>query len=342
MKQVVVEQFGGPETLAVQNVDTPEPGPGEARVRLRSIGMNHAELMARRGEYRLISGDPPFVPGLEAGGVVEALGPGVSELSHEQRVTLSPAAPRLRGAVTQGTYRSHFIAPVEHLLPVPDRVPDQQLGTLWLPHLTAWGCLVWKQQLQPGQWVGIPAASSSVGLAAGQIVKAHGGTAVGFTSHPEKAERLRELDACAFDHLIVTHEADRSLKPWHREIRELTEDRGIDVFFDPVAAGAYLESEVKSLATGGTVWIYGLLGGAGAVDLTPLIRKRAAIRGFALTELIQAGVDAWRPGCDHILQGFADGRYCQHVGQTFALDDVRQAHEFMEQGGHIGKLVLLP
>ena len=142
--------------------------------------------------------------------------------------------------------------------------------------------------------------------------------------------------------MLVTHEDDGTLKPWHREMRQITEDRGIDVFFDPVAAGAYLGSEVKSLANHGTVWIYGLLGGSGEADLTPLIRKSAAIRGFAVTELIQAGEAAWRPGCEHILQNLADGTYHQHVDQVFKLSDVRQAHEAMEKGGHVGKLVLRP
>jgi NADPH:quinone reductase-like Zn-dependent oxidoreductase len=342
MQQVIVKHFGGPEALEMQEVDTPEPGPGQVRLRLTSIGMNHAELMARRGEYRLISGDPPFVPGLEGGGVIDAVGPEVSELTEGQRVTLSPAAPRLHETVTPGTYRSHFIVPAAHAMPVPDTVPDEQLGAIWLPYLTAWGCLIWKQQLKPGQWVALPAASSSVALAAAQVAKQHGATTVGLTSHPGKVQRLNQISSSVYDHLLVTHEPDGQLKPWHREMREVTEDRGIDVFFDPVAAGAYLSSEIKSLANHGTVWIYGLLGGSGEADLTPLIRKSAAVRGFAITELIMAGEQAWRPGCDHIRQHLADGTYHQHVDRVFKLADAQQAHQAMETGGHVGKLVLTP
>ena len=122
----------------------------------------------------------------------------------------------------------------------------------------------------------------------------------------------------------------------------------MDVFFDPVAGGAYLDAEVRSLAPRGTIWIYGFLGrsagldSAEALDLTPLIRKQAAIRGWALSELIEAGEEAWRLGCQHILDGLADGSYCQHIGGTFKLENVRQAHEVMEKGEHVGKLVLIP
>ena len=341
MKRIVVQQFGGPEELTIETTDTPEPGPSEVRVRTTSIGLNHAELMARNGAYRLLSGEPPFVPGLEAGGIIETIGDQVTDWQPGQRVILSPRAPRLPGNVTPGTYRTHCIVPADQILELPDAVPDEQAGALWLAYFTAWGCLVHRQQISEWQWVALPAASSSVALAAAQIVKARGGITVGLTSSPDKVEKLNALETARYDHLIVTHEPDRSVKKWHREIRDLTEGRGIDVFFDPVAAGPYLSSEVKSLATHGTLWIYGLLGGTGEVDLTPLIRKRAAIRGYVNDDLLEDD-QCWRAGCAQLLEGFADGTYQQAIGGRFAFDDVQQAHRAMEQAGHIGKLVLLP
>lgn len=345
MKQVVVEAFGGPEQLKVQEVATPEPGPGQVLVRLTSIGLNHAELMARRGEYKLASGEPPFTPGLEGGGVIEAAGVGVEPARIGQRVTLSPDAPRLvvdhRGG-RGGTYRSHYVLPADRALPVPDAVPDDQLGALWLSYLTAWGCLVWKQQLQSSQVVAMPAASSSVALAAAQIVRQQGGTAVGLTSHPQKVHVLKELETSAYDHVILTHDPDRAMKPWHRELKELTGGRGVDVFFDPVAAGEYLSLEIRGLAQHGCVWIYGLLGEPDKVDVTPLIRKYGAIRGWMLGELIEAGETVWREACQQVLKGFAAGTFRQHIGGRFKLDEVRHAHEQMEKGEHIGKFVLVP
>lgn len=342
MQVVEVDQFGGVEHLHVRETRTPEPGPGQVRVRLTSIGMNYAELMARRGAYRLTSGDPPFTPGLEGGGVIEAIGDRVDSARLNQRVTLSPAAPRGRDGGMKGTYRSHFICDAEDAMPAPDAVPDDQLGALWLPYLTAWGCLIWKQQLQPGELVAMPAASSSVALAAAQLVKQIGGTAIGMTRSEAKAKKLAQLKTAVYDDVVVTHDANGAMRPWHREFKKLTEGRGVDVFFDPVAAGEYLSSEVKSLAQHGCVWVYGLLAQSGPVDVTPLIRKHAAIRGWALTELIEAGRTAWQPGCEQIFAGLADGRYQQHVDAVFKLEQVRDAQAYMERGEHVGKLVLVP
>lgn len=346
MKQVVVETFGGPEELKLREVETPAPGKGQVRVRLTSIGMNHADLMARKGQYKIASGDPPFTPGIEGGGVIEAVGDGVEKNRVGQRIVLTPDAPRKAAGGSGGTYQSHYLCQAEQAMPAPDAIPDDQLGALWLPYLTAWGCLVWKQNLQPGQVVAIPAASSSVALAAAQIAKLHGATTIGLTTSPSKVERIEQLDTAVYDHLVVTHERDpesgeKQMKPWHREFRKLAPD-GVDLFFDPVAAGAYLNTEIKCLAQFGCIWVYGLLGRPDVVDVTPLIRKFAAIRGWALTEFVLAGREAWEPACQAILDRFADGTFRQYVDKVYTLDNVQQAQIEMAKGTHIGKLVIVP
>lgn len=342
MKQVIVERYGDPQVMRVEEVPTPVPGAGQVRIRVTSIGMNHADLMARRGEYKILTGDPPFTPGLECGGVIDAVGPGVTDRQVGQRVTVGlDGRRRGPGASGGGTYRSHYICESASAVFVPDAVPDEQLGALWLAYLTSWGCLVWKQDLQPGQTVAIPAASSSVGLAAAQLVKQLGGTAIGLTSSPQKVARIRALPQCAFDHLIVTHR-DGHLLPFHEQLAELTGKRGVNVFFDPVAAGEYFNQELRSLAEAGTIWIYGLLGKPEVVNLQVLIRKRGAIRGWVLAELAAAGPAAFEPGYRHVLDGFSRGIYHQHIGGIFRLDDVREAHRTMERGEHLGKLLLAP
>lgn len=340
MKRVVVEAFGGPETMRVVEEPTPEPGAGQVRVRVTSIGLNHAELMTRRGEYKIVSGNPPFTPGLECGGVIEAVGPGVTRRKVGDRVIVGLATPR-RGsdAAAGGTYRSHYLCDESGVIPAPgpDAIPDDQLGAIWLPYLTAWGCLIWKQALKRGEFVGIPAASSSLGLAAAQVVRRAGGIPIGLTTHADKVEALRQLPTARFEHLVVT-----TGNPWHEEIKKITRGHGIDVYFDPVAAGEYLDTEIRTLAQGGTIWIYGLLGKPGPINLFPLIRKGAAIRGWVLSELAAQPEDVARSACEQVLEGFVRGEYVQHVGGRFALDDVREAHEAMERGRHIGKLVLVP
>jgi len=324
----------------------PQPDAGQVVVKLTSIGMNQAELMGRQGAYKLSTGDPPFTLGLEGGGVIDSLGDGVTRFKVGDRVTLTPGATRPGEGSTGGAYRTHYRCPATDVMHCPEAIPDDQLGAIWLPYLTAWGCLHWVHRLherpEDQRTVAIPAASSSLGLAAAQVVKALGGTAIGMTSSPEKIEAIRALSTSRFDELLVTHEPDRTLKPFHRDLYRLTDKRGVDVFFDPVASGGYLNNEIKALADGGTVYLYGLLGEPDTVDVTPLIRKHASMRGWMMTELRQAGEDQWRPECEDVLARFADGTFTQHVAERFKLADVRHAHEVMQQGNHIGKLVLVP
>ncbi|MEM1354480.1 MAG: zinc-binding dehydrogenase [Planctomycetota bacterium] len=346
MHQIIVNRFGGPEVLAWQELDTPEPGPLQVRVRLTSIGMNHADLMGRRGEYKASTGDPPYVPGIEGGGVIEAVGPGVDGDRIGQRVSLGPDVPRAAHGPHGGTYRSHILVEQDTALTVPDAIPDEQLGTLWLSYLTAWGCLAWKDKLPPGSFVGIPAASSSVGLAAAQVVKRLGSTAIGLTSSPDKTDAILALASHGFDHLITTHEigtdGTRSPRPWHREIKKLTDGHGVDVFFDPVASGHYLSTEVRCLAPQGRIYIYGLLGDPGPVDLSPLIIRQGSLHGWVLYEIVQAGIEAWGPACHAILSGFEKGDFRQAIAGRYALRDAATAHAAMECAKHVGKWVLIP
>jgi NADPH:quinone reductase-like Zn-dependent oxidoreductase len=301
--------------------------------------------MGRRGAYKLATGDPPYVPGLEGGGVVEAVGSDVDGLTPGRRVTLAPGVTRPGPDARGGTYRTHYRCDGRDAIPVPDAIPDDQLGCLWLPYYTAWGCLQWLHRLheRPAdrRVVAIPAASSSLGLATAQVVKALGGTAIGLTSSPGKVEAVRALPTQRFDHLLTTHESDGSLKPFHRELYRLTDKQGVDVFFDPVAAGPYLGNEIKALAPHGTIYLYGLLGEPDAVDVTPLIRKHAALRGWVSGELT-ADLDAAGAACRAILDRFADGTFEQHLAKTYELADAVTAHTEMQRGEHVGKLALVP
>ncbi|MGC1309265.1 MAG: zinc-binding dehydrogenase [Phormidesmis sp.] len=333
MKQVTVTAFGGIENLRLQAAPKPQPDPNEVVIDLISVGMNQADLMARRGEYRLSSGEPPYVPGIEGGGVISAIGANVKTRQVGQRVILTIDAPN-----GKGTYRSQFVAPAEQTVPVPNGVADELIGALWLPFATAWGALAWRQQVQPGQIVLLPAASSSVAIAASQIVKQRGGITIGTTTSPNKVEALKNLPAAQYDHLVITTE-DQA-QPWWRTVKKITQGKGVNVIFDPVAAGDFLNTEIRLLAQGGTLWVYGLLGQPGTVDVSPLIRKSAAIRGWLLNDLVgrPAEVEVYR----HILNQVAAGIYQMPIAGKFSLAQVREAQAEMEKGGHIGKYILIP
>lgn len=346
MQQVIIDRFGGPEVLRVVDTPTPAPAAGQVRVRVTSIGMNYADLMARSGQYKLASGDPPFTPGIEAGGIIDAIGAGVTDRHIGQRVILGADVPRRKaGGPSMGSYRSYFVCDASGTVPAPEAIPDDQLGAIWLPYLTAWGCLVWQQKIKAGQFVALPAASSSVALAAAQICRRHGAIPIGLTSSANKFERIKALKTARYEHLIVTGRgpgASAPSAPWIKQLREATGGNDVDVFFDPVASGEFLSAEIRLLAQGGAIWIYGLLGEPGVVDLSPLIRKSASVRGWLLFDLVKAGAAELERGYSEVLEGFVRGHYTQHVAQTFKLADVRAAHEVMAKGEHIGKFVLVP
>ena len=342
MQKVVVTAFGDVENLQVQEVDTPSVSANEVLIDLVSIGMNQADLMARRGEYRLSSGEPPFTPGIEGGGVISAVGSQVENRHVGQRVILTLDAPR-RGGVGNGTYCAQFAASVDQTVPVPDGIDDLAIGALWLPFLTAWGALAWRQNVQAGEIVMLPAASSSVAIAASQIVKKRGGITIGTTTSPSKVEVLQSLPAAQYDHLIVTGEANSS-DLWWKTVKKIArqegQNRGVDVIFDPIAAGEFLHHEIRLLAQGGTLWAYGLLGKTGSVDISPLIRKDASIRGWLLNFI--AGTPVESEAYAHILENVANGTYQLPIADVFDLADVQAAHTAMEKGSHIGKYVLHP
>ncbi|MEO1402993.1 MAG: zinc-binding dehydrogenase [Cyanobacteria bacterium J06635_1] len=334
MQTVIVSAFGDLDTLTLVDQPDPIPAADEVLIRLTSIGMNHADLMARRGDYRLITGNPPFTPGIEGGGVITAVGDGVTTRQVGQRVILTLDAPASRG-LGQGTYQSHYVVGADKTVPVPNEIADDLIGALWLPYLTAWGCLVWRQNLQPGQRVMIPAASSSVAIAASQVVKQIGGIAIGTTTSRHKVKTLEAMPEAQYDHIVVSDHPK-----WWREVKQLTQGQGLDVIFDPIAAGAFLNHEIRLLAEGGTLWVYGLLGKPDGVDVTPLIRKDAAIRGWLLNRISGSEIEA--QAYAHVLENVANGTYRLPVAKIFSLNEVKHAHEVMEQGQHIGKLVLKP
>lgn len=345
MHKIIANRFGPPDVLEWIEEPTPTPKPDEVLIEIQSIGMNHADLMAREGKYRLLSGEPPFTPGIEAGGIIREVGDQVINRLVGQRITLGADAPRSRkysGGGLNGTYASHICMAADQTVPVPESLPDKQTGALWLTYLTAWGCLIWKQDLQPGQVVGIPAASSGVGMAAAQIAKQHGAITIGLTTRQTKADTLSTMPEADFDHIVVTRQPEGGDVKWHKDILEITEGHGIDVWFDPVAAGNFLSKEIRCMARGGTIWIYGLLEPSGNVDLSPLIIKRGTVRGWLLYDVIEAGPEVLNRGYEAIIQGFTNGAYRQRIAETFALSDAQNAHSIMENGQHIGKLILRP
>jgi NADPH:quinone reductase-like Zn-dependent oxidoreductase len=325
-RSVRIHEFGGPDVLKIEDVAVPDPGPGQVRLVVKAIGLNRTEVTFRSGR----SAAKPTLPsqiGFEAAGEIDAVGPGVKGFARGDRVAVIPAY----GAGDYGFYGELSIAPARSLVSVPARVSWEQAAATWVAFATAWGGLIDLGRLSAGQTVLIPAASSSVGLAAIQLARKVDAVPVALTRTSAKATALRSAGAAQ---VIATQEQDL-----HAELARLTNGKGADLVFDPVA-GPNFGSLVEATKSGGTLVVYGALGGAMAsVPVMPLLGRGLTIRGFGLTSVTKddtklASLKAF------IGDALAAGELTPTIAKVFRFDEIVAAHRYLEAGAQIGKIVV--
>lgn len=327
-KQVVFHDTGGAEVLKIEDQPVIEPGKGEVRIKVAAIGLNRAEVMFRMGHY-LEQPQFPSRLGYEASGVVDALGPGVEGLNVGDRISTIPAF-----SMTQyGVYGESAIVPAHAVAAYPANLSAAEGASIWMQYMTAYGAIVDYGKLKEADVVLITAASSSVGLAAIQIVKAAKAMAIATTRGSGKKQAL--LDAGA-DHVIVTDEENLP-----QRVMEITDGRGANIVFDPVA-GPMLTALAQSTASGGTIFVYGAL----STDPTPYplmeaLSKGLSIRGYTLFEITSDPARMERAK-RFVYDGLAAGDLKPVVARTFGLADIVEAHRYMESNQQIGKIVVLP
>src|ERR1700694_2186727 len=322
-RSVRIHEFGGPEVLRVENVVVGEPGAGEVRLRIHTIGLNRTELTLRSGRLPV----KPLLPsaiGFEAAGVIEALGPDVSGFSVGDRVALVPAY----SASQYGLYGEASLAPARSLVAIPDSLGFVQAAATWVAFGMAWSGLVAVGALAAGQNVLISAASSSVGLAAIQIANFLGARPIALTRTSMKAQAL--LDHCATA-VVATDEQDAVA-----EVHRQTGGVGGNLVFDPVGGPGFAVL-AKSAAAGGTLVSFG------ALDTRPTVvppfdvfARNLTIRGVALPAIArddQKLAELKR----FVSEGLAGGALRPTIARTFAFDDIANAHRFIETGEQIGK-----
>ena len=319
-------ETGEAEVLKLEEKPPAEPDRGEVRLKVEAIGLNRAEILFRQGLY-LETPQLPSRIGYEAAGVVDAVGPGVTSVRVGDRVSTIPSFSM--GAY--GVYGESAIVPAHAVAAYPDNLTAVQGAAIWMQYLTAYGALIAIGNLAGHQTALITAASSSVGLAAIQIVKMVGGRAVATTRGPGKKAFL--LDAGA-DHVIVTDEEDLASKT-----RDLTGGRGADILFDPVA-GPFLEKLAQAAAPGGVIFEYGAL----SLSPTPYplfdaLGKGLTVRGYTLFEIVKQP-EMLADGKQFVYDGLRSGALTPVIDSTFPLEEIRAAHRCMEANQQKGKIVV--
>jgi NADPH:quinone reductase-like Zn-dependent oxidoreductase len=325
-RAVVLHEFGGPEVLQIEEVETPAPGAGEVLLRVRAIGLNRTELTLRSGRSPVKPPLPSRI-GFEAAGEILALGPNVSGLNVGERVALVPTY----GAAQYGLYGETSLAPERSLVKIPAGETFADAAATWVAFGTAWSGLIAVGQIKAGQTVLITAASSSVGLAAIQIAKRVGARPIALTRRSTKVRALSEHKAYA---VIATEEQDVEA-----EVKRLTGGAGADLVFDAVGGSGFYTLG-KAAKTGGLLLLYGALDTRQTV-LPPydIFARNLTIRGFALPTLARDAntMDALT---NFVSEGITDGTLKPTISRTFSFDDIVEAHRFLETGAQIGKIVV--
>ena len=324
-KVVRIHKPGGPEAMVIEDLDIGAPGPGEALVRIQAIGLNRAEAMFRQGGYI----QPPSLPcliGYEAYGVLEALGPGGTGFRAGDHVCI---LPNFRQG-EYGVYAEQAIVPASSLLPAPDGLSPVQAAAVWMQYLTAMAIIeVGKATL--GDHVIIPAASSSVGLAAIQLANWAGAVPIAATRRSDKAIALMSHGAA---HVIATEETDLVA-----EVMRITGGKGARLVFDPVG-GPYVDTLAQAMAERGILFIYGGLSG----QPTPFPHWPAAFKGLSIRGWVASEIwnhpERFEPAKALIRQGLAEGHLNPVIDKTFTLDQIVEAHRYLESNAQVGKIVV--
>ena len=322
MKAIRVHSHGGPEVLTLDEIPTPEPSAGEARVKLQAIGVNFIDIYHRIGLYPIKT---PFTLGMEGAGTVDAVGPGVTEVKTGDRVAY---------AMIPGAYAEYAIVPAVKLVPVPKKVDAKTAAATMLQGMTAHYLSHSTYALKSGETALVHAAAGGVGLLLVQIAKRCGTRIIGTVSTEAKAQLAREAGA---DEVILYTQTD-----FLTEVKRLTDNRGVHVVYDSVGATTF-EKSLDCLRSRGYLVLFGQSSGpVAAFDPGKLAAKgslfltRPSLAHYTLdrAEILQ------RSGA--LFHWIAAGQLKVRVENTFPLARAADAQHLLEGRKTTGKLILVP
>ena len=324
MRAVVITSPGDPDVLKLTEVPDPVPGPGEVLVEVAAAGVNRADVLQRMGFYPPPPGAPPY-PGLECSGRISALGPGV---------TVWQPGDEVCALLGGGGYAEQVAVPQGQLLPVPDGVSLVDAAGLPETACTVYATVFQQARLTPGETILVHGGAGGIGTMAIQLAKSFGARVICTAGTPAKLERCTELGA----DLAVSYVRDDFVSA----VDVFTGGRGADVILD-IVGGPYLARNVAALATGGRLLVVSTQGGSSAeLDLQMLMRKRASILASTLRArppadkaVIVAGVR------EQVWPLISAGRVRPVTDRVLPMADAADAHRVLEQGTHVGKILLV-
>jgi NADPH2:quinone reductase len=323
MKAIVFTELGGADVMKLTDVPKPEVRPGMLLVRNHAIGINFADTLFRQGRYA-VQPRLPDTPGLEAAGVVEAIGDGVTGFTQGMRVA----------AFASKTYAEYCLAPAVATVPLPDHVSFEDGAAFLIQGLTAYHILHTADSTSPGRTVLVHSAAGGVGILAVQLAKSAGARVLGTVSSDAKAALVKGAGADAVINYSGGAFAD--------EVRKLTDGRGANLIMDAVGKPTFAE-DLKCVAPLGHIVLYGRSGGPpDPLDVAELYPRCIKVSGFRLPTITQNFPDRIRDSAARCFSLIREGRLKIHIGKTFPLAQAPDAHRHIESRQSTGKILLVP
>ncbi|MDD9725195.1 NAD(P)H-quinone oxidoreductase [Roseovarius sp. SK2] len=323
MQAVFATRPGGPDVLEPRDVPIPAPGPGEVLIRVEAAGFNRPDLRQRQGGYP----PPPGVTevlGLEVAGEVVSCGDDVLSFAEGDKVV---------ALVAGGGYAEYCVAPAPQVLPWPAGLSAVEAAALPETYFTVWTNLFRIGRLAEGETVLIHGGASGIGTTAIQIARAIGATVYTTAGTDEKCQACRDLGATE----AINYRSAR----FEEEIAHLTDGRGVDVILDMICAD-YLNRNLASLAVAGRLVIIAFLGGGKTqIDIEGMIRKRQTLCGSTLRP--QSPQEKGLIAADLLARVWPlleQGKIKPVINSVHPLARAADAHAELEDGGHVGKIVL--
>ena len=319
MKAVVIREFGAPSVMKVEDLPDPSPAAGQVLIRVGAAGVNPVDTYIRSGVY---ARKPalPHTPGMDIGGTIEAVGPGVTRLKPGDRVY---------AFLVNGGYAQLALVEEWQVRVLPPATSFAQGAALGVPYATAWLALFRRASARPGETVLVHGASGGVGLAAVQMARAHGMHVIGTAGTDEGLDAVRAAGA----HVALNHRTAGYLE----QVAALAGSSGVNVVIE-MLANVNLDHDLDLIAARGRIVV---VGNRGRVEIDPrkTMGKDACISGVML---FNATRDELNEAHAAIVGGLESGALKPVIGKELPLSDAAQAHEAVMQPGALGKIVLLP
>ncbi|MFY0645187.1 NADPH:quinone oxidoreductase family protein [Sulfitobacter geojensis] len=329
MKAMLSKEVGGPETLVLEDLPTPEPGKNQVRIKVHAAGVNFPDTLIIRDMYQM-KPPRPFAPGGEIAGEVEALGEGVTHLAVGDRVL---------GMTGFGGFATQVVADAGRVIKIPDSMPYEEAACFVLTYGTSHHALKDRAAIQPGESLLILGAAGGVGVAAIELGKAAGAKVIAAVSSEEKAQFCRDLGAD--ETIIYSREmSDRATqKEFSNEIKKLASGDGVDVVYDAVG-GDYAEPAVRALAWKGRYLVVGFPAGIPKIPLNLTLLKGCQIVG------VFWGAHTAREPQNHVenmgdlFRLYGEGKIKPRISASYPLAQAGDALNLLSDRKVLGKVVV--